>query len=524
MADTLTPQISIPTRDLKGKKISPEILKYIPEESARNYRFVPIGVKDGVLEVGLVDPENMEARSAVSFIADKLGVPFKFYVVSADDFDRVIEDYKNISSEVSKALGELDSELSGEDTIAQSAKKPIEEKTELVEDAPITKIVAVILRHATDGNASDIHIEPTDDKLRVRFRVDGVLHTSLFLPMNVHNAIVARIKIICNMKLDEKRKPQDGRFSAPIDGRKIDFRVSSFPTSYGEKVVIRILDTDHGVKRLEELGYSADHVATLRAALGRPYGMILITGPTGSGKSTTLYAMLNELNREGNNVLSLEDPVEYNIPGVSQSQVRPEIGYTFANGLRSILRQDPDIIMVGEIRDKITARLAIQAALTGHLVLTTLHTNNAIGVIPRLIDMGIDPYLIAPTLIVAMAQRLVQQLCPDSKEKVELDPGMKAFVEREFSDLPAEDRKKLGSIESVYRPKPSGTCPGGTRGRIAVAEVLPIDKDLESMILRSPGENEIYEHARKRGFLTMRNDAIIKSAQGVVPFEEVHRV
>src|SRR3989338_6491896 len=392
---------AVPLRELNGKKISPEILKYVPQEAADYYRFVPVGIKDSALEIGMVDPENTEARNAVSFIADKLGMPFRIYQISGDDFHAILDDYKNLTSEVSKVLGEFDADLAGDERLTDAISKKLGDENQdiaLIEDAPVTKIVAVIIRHAIDGNASDIHIEPIGDRVRVRFRVDGALYTSLYLPVSVYDSVVARVKIISSLKIDEKRKPQDGRFSAPLDGRKVDFRISTFPSYYGEKIAIRILDTEKGVKRVDDLGMSVSHLDIIKKILTKPYGLILITGPTGSGKSTTLYAMLNELDREKHNVVSLEDPVEYSVVGVNQSQIRPEIGYTFADGLRSILRQDPDMIMVGEIRDKETAELAIQAALTGHLVFSTLHTNNAMGVIPRLIDMGIDPYLIAPTL------------------------------------------------------------------------------------------------------------------------------
>ena len=523
---TPAPTQKIPVRDLGGKRVSPEILKYIPEESAVNYQFVPIGIKDGILEIGIVDPDNIEARNAVSFIGDKLGLPFKFFLISEEDFKTVIEDYKNLSSEVSKALGELDSELSEEDKLPTELMKGVFEggDVQLVEDAPITKIVAVIIRHATDGNASDIHIEPSDGRLRVRFRVDGALYTSLFLPASVHDAIVARIKIISNMKLDEKRKPQDGRFSAPIDGRRVDFRVSSFPSYYGEKIVIRILDSEKGIKKIDELGLTDSHMSMIKRAIAKPYGMILITGPTGSGKTTTLYAMLNEIDREKLNVISLEDPVEYSVPGVSQSQVRPEIGYDFANGLRSILRQDPDVIMVGEIRDKETAQLAVQAALTGHLVLSTLHTNNATGVVPRLIDMGVDPFLIGPTLILAMAQRLVRLICPESKEAVPIDGAVAEMIKAQISDLPEEFKKSFKNSDSVYHLKPSATCPGGTRGRQAVFEMFEMDRDLEKMILKSPSDGDIYKHVRGKGMLTMREDALQKAFTGLIPFEEINNV
>ena len=516
--------LQVPIRDLKGKKVSPEILKYIPQESAEYYAFVPIGIKDNALEVGVLDPDNTEARNAVSFIADKLGMPFKLYQISKEDFRAVLDEYKNVASEVNKVLGELDAELSGEDQLPEAMIKSITgggESIALVEDAPVTKIVAVIIRHAIDGNASDIHIEPIGDRVRVRFRVDGALYTSLYLPVSVYDSVVARIKIIASLKIDEKRKPQDGRFSAPLDGRKVDFRISTFPSYYGEKIAIRILDAEKGVKNIEDLGLSSTHMGILKNVINRPYGLILITGPTGSGKSTTLYAMLNELDREKHNVVSLEDPVEYSVTGVNQSQVRPEIGYTFANGLRSILRQDPDMIMVGEIRDRGTAGLAIQAALTGHLVFSTLHTNNAIGVVPRLVDMGIDPYLIAPTLILAVAQRLVRTLCPDSKDPEPIEGGIKAIINKQFEDLPKTFRDKIDIPKEVYHAKSSPLCPGGTRGRMAVFEMFEVDKNMENLILGNPTEPAIYKMARDKGMLTMKEDGLQKAFAGLIPFEEV---
>lgn len=521
--------LKIPTRILDGKNVSFEVLKYVPEESATHYNFVPLDMKDEVLEVGVVDPENIETKDALQFIASKLGVPFKIFLITPSDLSAVLNNYKGLTGEVTKALTELDKELAdaagvtlnrgGEDAEDLFKKS---EATKIIEDAPVTKIVAVILRHATEGNASDIHIENTGEKVRVRFRVDGILHTSLVLPIEVYSAIVARIKILSNLKLDEKRKPQDGRFSARIDSRKIDFRVSTFPSYYGEKVEMRILDTQRGVKTLEDLGITPENATIIREAIARPYGLILLTGPTGSGKTTTLYSMLNEINRESMNVLSLEDPVEYNIPEVSQSQVVPEIGYTFATGLRSVLRQDPDVIMVGEIRDKETAQLAIQAALTGHLVLSTLHTNNSIGVIPRLIDMGVDPFLIAPTLILAAAQRLVRVICPDAQSPIPVEGSIKVMMEKQFADLEESKKVQMMSIKNMYESKPTSACPSGTRGRIAAFEVLKIDKDIEKIILTNPTEDAIWKSARAKGMLTMREDAILKSAKGIVPFQEVN--
>ncbi|MFM2357898.1 MAG: hypothetical protein RJA61_635 [Candidatus Parcubacteria bacterium] len=533
--------LDMPMRNLGTENISTKILEYIPEESASHYKFAPLGLKDGVLEVGVVDPDNIDARDALNFISSKVNIPFKLFLISEADFEKVINSYKGLSGEVNKALSELETELTNE--IEQSAKednskniKPEQSEgesesdsgqgpsveTKIIEDAPVTKIVATILRYATEGVASDVHIEPMRENVRVRFRIDGVLHTSLVLPPKVHSAVIARIKILSNMRLDEKRKPQDGRFSAKIEGRKIDFRVSTFPTYYGEKVVMRILDQEKGVRKLDDMGISPRNLEIIKKAIRRPYGLILISGPTGSGKTTTLYAMLNELDREEKNVLSLEDPVEYSIEGMMQSQVRPEIGYTFANGLRTTLRQDPDIIMVGEIRDKETAQLAIQAALTGHLVLSTIHTNTSIGVIPRLIDMGVDPYLIAPTLIIAMAQRLVSTLPKDGGKAVPFEGSMKAMVEKQFSDLPAEFRKDIHFGKELYSIEPTPDCPTGTRGRTNVMEILEMDKDIEAIVLKSPTELDVYKVARAKGMITLKEDGIMKSFKRIIPLEEVN--
>ncbi len=516
--------VGIPTRSLENVNVPFEVLKYVPEESAQHYRFVPIAIEEGALEIGIVNPEDLEARDAITFAAARAGMPYKLFLITEADFDRVIQTYRGLSGEVTKALSELESEISTEEAeLSKQKKKGVREPvdTKIIEDAPVTKIVATILHYAVEGAASDIHVEHLGDKIRVRFRVDGILNTSLTLPAKVHAAVVARIKILCNMRLDEKRKPQDGRFSARIGGRKVDFRVSTFPAYFGEKVVMRILDSEKGVLPVDALGLSKRNVQLIRDAIDRPYGMILISGPTGSGKSTTLYSMLNEIDRDTENVLSLEDPVEYNIPGMNQSQVHPEIGYTFASGLRSTLRQDPDVIMVGEIRDKETAQLAIQAALTGHLVLSTIHTNNATGVIPRLIDMGVDPYLIAPTLILAVAQRLVKRLYPNTGTKLPVEGSIKLMLEKQFADLPHEIRDQVPFGEFVYQAEPTAECPTGTRGRIAVVEMLSMNNELEQAILHNPTEPAIMDIARKQGMLTMKEDAILKAFDRVIPFEEV---
>ncbi|KKS45228.1 hypothetical protein A3I25_01315 [Candidatus Nomurabacteria bacterium RIFCSPLOWO2_02_FULL_42_17] len=510
---------NIPFKEVDRKSVSFDLLKNIPEESVSHYQFAPIGFTDGVLEVGLTDPENIKAMDALQFISTKLNLPFKIFLISQSDFDFILSNYKGMSTQVGQAVSDIEANLS-----SAGDALPVTPKTgeSIIEDAPIIKIVDVAIRHALEGRASDIHIEPTDDKVKVRFRVDGLLSTTLLLPPNVLDGIVARIKILTRLRLDEKRKPQDGSFSQKVDGRKIDFRVSTFPTYYGEKVVIRILDPEQGVKTLDALGFSPEHIKLIKEGAHRPYGLILLTGPTGSGKTTTLYAMLNELDREKYNVVSLEDPVEYRIKGVNQSQVMPEIGYNFASGLRSILRQDPDIIMVGEIRDKETAQLAIQAALTGHLVFSTLHTNNAIGVVPRLVDMGIDPYLIAPTLNLVIAQRLVRMACPSARQKKPMNPSIRAWLEKQFNDLPAGIKTSIKIPAEMYEITSSPDCPSGTRGRIGAFEIFSVDQKIQNVILANPVELEIYKVARAQGMLTMQEDAAIKALRGDIPWSEVY--
>lgn len=517
----------VPYKNLKDFNVPFEVLKYIPEESANHYRFVPLGISENFLEVGIVNPESIEARDALNFITSGEDIQFKLFLISEDDFEKVIEVYKGLSGQVNQALTELESELTDEE---KEIKKQLEavskgnDDTHLVEDAPVTKIVATILRYAVEYGASDVHIEPLSEKVRVRFRVDGILNTSIILPIKVEGAVVARIKILAQMKLDEKRKPQDGRFQARIDSRKIDFRVSTFPTYFGEKVVMRILDQYKGVKKMEEVGLSPRYLSMLKEAIKRPYGMILISGPTGSGKSTTLYSVLQELDSSTKNILSLEDPVEYTVDGVNQSQVRADIGYTFANGLRTTLRQDPDIIMVGEIRDGETAKLAIQASLTGHLVLSTIHTNTACGIIPRLIDMGVDPYLIPPTLILGIGQRLVRKICPNSGVSFPIEGSVKAMLEKQFEDLPEAFRSEIPQATEFLKIEATTQCPNGTKGREAVFEMFHMSKEIEQVILKNPVESEIYAVARSQGLITLREDAIRKAMAKSIPFEEINEL
>ncbi len=519
---------NLPSKDLSISKFSNKALKYVPEKSALHYKFVPLGVVDNFLEIGITDPSSIEARDAIQFISSKIGLPFKLFVISEDDFEMAIDGYRGLRGEVSQALTELELELTEEEAKISSAvgkikKKKLLEAT-ITEDAPVTKIVATILRFAQEGDASDVHIEPLGEKVRVRFRVDGVLSTHLILPTKVQGAVVARIKILSQMRLDEKRKPQDGRFSAMIDESKVDFRVSTFPTYYGEKVVMRLLQSSKGVAKLEETGLSQKNLEIIKRGIKKSHGLILISGPTGSGKTTTLYSILNEIDRLGKNVLSLEDPVEKNVSGVSQSQVRPEIGYTFASGLRTTLRQDPDVIMVGEIRDKETAGLAIQAALTGHLVLSTIHTNDAIGVIPRLIEMGVDPYLIAPTLIVAVAQRLTRKLAKGSGKAISVEGSIKMMIDKAFETLPEEYKKDIIFPQEVYEATPIEGNPQGMKGRTGVFEVIEMDSDIEEAILRNPDSVAIGKIVMEKGMITMKQDGLIKAFNKIIPFEEANKL
>jgi len=506
-------------------EITQKILAYVPEESARHYRMIPVRIDDGVLIVGVNDPDNLQLREALNFISTQHNLPFKFTFMFNSDIEKVLGLYESLSGEVGDVLGSLESELDADIAEKQkqiSGQTSKEQLANLKEDAPVTKIVATILRYAVDGGASDIHIEPSGVKVIVRFRVDGDLSKSLELPKKVQSSVIARIKILSSMRLDEKRKPQDGRFSATFDSHKIDFRVSILPTNHGEKVVMRILDNERGVSTLEDTGISPHNLAVIRRMIKEPHGIILISGPTGSGKSTTLYAMLSEVDKISKNVLSLEDPDEYNISDVSQSQVRPEIGYTFAAGLRSALRQDPDIIMVGEIRDKETAQLAIQAALTGHLVFSTIHTNNSIGVIPRLIDMGVDPYLIAPTLKLAIAQRLARRLCPNTGKEMDVSGSVQVMIDKAFETLPDKYRDRIPVSKTMMHPEPSTGCASGTKGRVAVMEVFEVNERIQELILKGGSEEEMSMVARDSGFTSIKEDAIIKALNHVIPYEEMN--
>lgn len=511
-------QIKIPLRQVTPDEIPLETLEMIPPESAKYYQMVPLAKRDNVLEVGMVYPEDLKAQEALNFLSRQGKFEYRVFLVDISTFKGVLKQYKTLKKEIGQALEELEEEIRKEPA-RQKQKVQFER---MAEDAPITKVVANILKHAAEGKASDVHIEPTRKNLRIRFRMDGILHSSLMLPLRIHPAVIARVKILSNLKIDETRVPQDGRFSAEVEKRYVDFRVSTFPTTLGEKAVLRVLDPTEGIKSFEELGLEGRNYKIIREMMRRPYGMVLSTGPTGSGKTTTLYAMMYILNKEEVNVMTLEDPVEYFIPGVNQSQVRPEIGYAFASGLRSMLRQDPDIIMVGEIRDEETAELATHASLTGHLVLSTLHTNNVLGVIPRLIDLGVAPFLIPSSLGLALAQRLVRVLCPDCKNKITPSSKIKEMIIEEMEGV---NSAKIPKTLEIYSPQGCKKCNStGYVGRMGIFEILEMSPQLAEIILKEPSMSKIKEEAERQGMTTMKQDGILKVLDGVTSIEEVLRV
>lgn len=514
---------NLPAIRLTDIEIDKNVSKEISSDVMNFYKIVPFARDGDILKVGVVNPEDIDASEALKFVAADKNIQIERHVMSMIDFNSLYSNYKTLGIEVGKALESLASEKNEKQLGLNDKLGGLEEITA---EAPISRVVAVIVKHAVDTRSSDIHIEPMEEKVRLRFRIDGVLQIALSLPIDLLSSIVTRIKILSDLKIDETRVPQDGRFSTRFADRTIDFRVSTFPTRNGEKVVLRILDPLVGDVKITDLGLEGYSLDLVRRNLAKPFGSILITGPTGSGKSTTLAAMLREVNDEGINIITLEDPIEYYVPGVNQSQIHEEIGYTFASGLRHILRQDPDIIMVGEIRDGETAALATQAALTGHIVISTLHTNDSIGVIPRLIDMGVEKYLIAPTLNLAAAQRLVRKLCSECKEKVEPNAGEKKILLSVLDKLPAELKKSLITDKLfIYKPGNAANCKscGGKsyKGRIAMFEAIEMNAEFERIVLGQISEEALRREAQKQGMITLYQDGIIKVIKGVTSLEEV---
>ncbi len=516
--------IGVPYTPVDIKTVTKEIRNLIPENTAQTYRAVPLRLEGRMLIVGMNDPQNSSAQEALKFIAKQNQVSLGVYLVTRSDLDAVLRLYPSYESEVQQAVRLLNADETIRDSL-RVRRASIDQGKEIEQEAPIIKIVSSTLKSAVERGASDIHIEPQRDRVRVRFRLDGELREVAMFPLKIHDAIVSRVKILTDLKIDESRVPQDGRFRDTIFGKDIDFRVSTFPTPSGEKVAIRVLDPTVGLKDIENLGLVGRNAKVIRKALERPYGMVLVTGPTGSGKTTTIYSLLQILNKEDANILSLEDPVEYFVDGVNQSQVKPEIGYTFASGLRQIVRQDPDVIMVGEIRDNETAELAVHAALTGQIVLSTLHANNAIGVIPRLIDMGVEPFLIPSSVNIMLAQRLVRRLNPDCREILEAPSEIQKIIGDEFAKLPKELRASTSKFQPPYKIyRPSKDCgKKAFAGRIALFEVFEMTRELELIINAGPTEAKLYEEAKRQGVITMRQDGIIKALEGTVSIEDVLR-
>ncbi|HYF05583.1 MAG TPA: GspE/PulE family protein [Patescibacteria group bacterium] len=516
---------NLPYIDLRKAQIPKSAVGLMPAESLAFYRIAPFKLGTDHISIAVFDPSNLQTLQALEFLGQKQNLQVEVYVASSESIETLTGQKKQLKNVVGKALEDIESKE------AKAADKEGKKKERLDEsvlkDAPIVKIVDVMLVNAIEGGASDIHIEPSEKEVRIRYRIDGQLHNSLVLPRTVHAAIVTRIKILCNMKIDETRLPQDGRFHFETEDKSVDLRVSVIPLIYGEKIVMRILDKTGSVPTLEDLGVSGINLKWITDNIKKPHGIFLITGPTGSGKSTTLYSLLSLLNTIGTNIITLEDPVEYFMQGVNQSQINPDIGFTFASGLRSILRQDPNIIMVGEIRDTETAELSVHAALTGHLVFSTLHTNNSVGAMPRLIDMGIEKFLLAASVNVVVAQRLVRKACdncigPDDEIS---DVIVKSLYE-EVKDVPKEflEGVEVNNLK-VYKGKGCDVCDNtGSKGRLGIFEVLPVTIEVQQLMLSNAPAEKYLDVAKKMGMITLRQDGIIKAFLGKTSIEEVLRV
>jgi len=517
---------NLPYVDLRNVTLDQSILPVVPRDLSVKFQAVPFAKTPDSISVAMLDPNNVQA---IEFIEKKTGLRVSPYMASTDSIKKALDQYQDISGEVGEAL-------SGIEIDTTKAAEANDGSVDLAQDAPVTRAVNTIMEYAAKARASDVHIEPREKSVKVRYRIDGVLHDTMNLPTHILPALVSRIKILSNMKIDEHRVPQDGRFDIKVDNREIDLRVSISPTVFGEKIVIRLLDKSGGLITLEDLGIRGRAYKIIDAGIKRPHGMVLSTGPTGSGKSTTLYAILNKMNSPEVNIITLEDPVEYQVDGVNQIQVNAAVGLTFASGLRSILRQDPDIIMVGEIRDAETAGLAVQSALTGHTVLSTLHTNNAAGVLPRLLDMDIEPFLVSSTVSTVIGQRLVRKICPKCKEKYKASPSLAEAIIREVGKyLPSSTDKKLNTdtgykdlpnVEEkevyLYKGKGCDDCRNtGFQGRIGIFEVFPVTPEIEKLLLTHATTTEIQNEAIVQQMITMREDGFLKALEGVTTIEEV---
>ncbi len=535
LTKTIAHVTKLPYVNLTNAKIEPQVLSLLPKEVAERYMAVPLGEMQRRLVVAMLDANNVQA---VDFLSNKIGRPLKVYAASEEGIREVLSQYDGAT------IGqEMTDVLENAKDVEELTKKKDTGKVDIqnvVQDSPISKALSAILEYAAKNRASDIHIEPLENELKIRCRIDGVLREIMKLPKATEPPLVSRIKILANLKIDEHRIPQDGQFTIHVDGRDIDLRIAISPVVWGEQVVIRLLDKSGTSLKLEDMGYRGRALRLIRHGLTNSNGMILTSGPTGSGKSTSMYALLQEIKDESINIVTLEDPVEYKVAGINQIQVNADVGLTFASGLRSILRQDPDVVMVGEIRDKETAQLGVQAALTGHLVFSTLHTNSAAGILPRLLDMGIEPFLIASTVRTVIGQRLVRRINEKDKEPYQSDaaeteainatvghllPEKPEDVEAVSKDLGYQNLPLRGqSAYTLYKGIDSPSSPGGYKGRLGLYEVFEVTQAVQDLILKRSTSAEIQKVASAEGMISMREDGYLKALAGYTTLTEVNRV
>ncbi len=515
--------LGVPFVELAGRNIAPEILELVPEPTARNYKVVPLGKKAGKLQAAMLDPLDL---LAIELLERRSGMSVEPMLAEKGDLEAALERFygeEKVEAEISEAVEAFSPQIT---TKIEEQIERMEDADRIIRDSPVPRIVSRLLEYGVKARASDIHIEPHEEQTRVRYRIDGVLRERFKLPRRMHSSVVARVKILSHLRLDEHRVPQDGRFKIEVGDVTVDLRVSVVPSAYGEKVVIRFLEETGNIMDLEELGLSGISLKRVHDAITLPNGILLVTGPTGSGKTLTLASSISQINEVGVNIITLEDPVEIKLEGVTQIQVNRDVGLTFASGLRSILRQDPDIIMVGEIRDTETAELAIHAALTGHLVFSTLHTNSAAGALPRLLDMGAEPYLLTSTVNAIVAQRLVRTVCKKCKREVNPPPEMVEEIREILGEILFEknvDRKDGEVI--LWEGEGCEHCEGtGYKGRTGIFEVLRASDSISRLVLEKQPTQAIEDQAKKESMLTLRQDGFLKVLQGKTTPEEVLRV
>jgi type IV pilus assembly protein PilB len=528
----------VPYVNLSSAKVDPAVLALLPRDIAKRYMAVPLGEMQKHLVVAMLDADNVQA---VDFLSNRIGRPLKVYVASEAGIRRVLRQYENrLDTQMKEAFSTKpgSKEAEAQDKTKATAKNKVIQN--LVEDSPISKALSAILEFAARNRASDVHIEPMENEVKVRCRIDGVLREVMRLPKNTEAALISRIKILSNLKIDEHRTPQDGQFTIQVDERDIDLRIAIAPIVWGEQIVIRLLDKTGTSLNLVDMGYTGRALRLIREGLKQPNGMILTSGPTGSGKSTSLYALIQEIKQDAINIVTLEDPVEYKMEGINQIQVNPEVGLTFASGLRSILRQDPDVVMVGEIRDKETAQLAVQAALTGHLVFSTLHTNSAAGILPRLLEMGVEPFLIASTVRVVIGQRLVRRIADTGKETYQSNAVEAEAVKQALGALLPQTAEQVAAVaqDLGYKSLPlanqtaytlakgtdSPDAPGGYRGRMGLYEVFQVSENIQGLIMKQSTSSQIAKAAEAEGMINMRQDGYLKALDGRTTLDEVNRV